>query len=184
MSRFQPVGVVLDTCTVINLAITGRLNLLARIPGYRFVVTKPVIQEVTRESQKRSLQAAIQAETIHVEKLTLEELDHFAKLRDRLGEGEAASLALARGRGWILASDEKGCLQNEACNLGVDILTTPGLYALAIAEGILSEQDADHDRQLLEKNRFLTIGPWYSAPARAGRDVRPKPGCPVKRRPQ
>jgi hypothetical protein len=65
-----------------------------------------------------------------------------------MGGGEAASLALAVTRGWVVASGEKKAFRREALvRLGPRrILTTPGLCVLAIRSGVLSVEEADGDK--------------------------------------
>jgi len=63
----------------------------------------------------------------HVE--TREEIDLFVQLATTLDDGEAACLAIAKIRGWMLATDDRpaGKLANR---LGVEVITTPGLLRL------------------------------------------------------
>jgi hypothetical protein len=57
-----------------------------------------------------------------------------------MGTGEAASLAVAVNRGWAIASDEKKAFRREASARPGSgrILTTPGLYVVAVRAGVLS----------------------------------------------
>jgi predicted nucleic acid-binding protein len=83
----------------------------------------------------------------------------FAELRHLMDAGEAAPLALAVHRGWAVASDEKRAFRREAlARLGPGrILTTPGLYALAIRAGLPSIAEADADKARLDAYKF-TMG--------------------------
>jgi len=80
----------------------------------------------------------------------------FAELRHLMGAGEAASLALAFHKGRAIASDEKRAFRREAlARLGRSrILTTPGLYLVAIRSGLLSVEEADSDKARLEACKF------------------------------
>jgi predicted nucleic acid-binding protein len=73
-----------------------------------------------------------------------------------MGAGEAASLALAVQMGWAVASDEKRAFRREAlARLGPGrILTTPGLYVLAIRAGLLSVAEAGADKARLDACKF------------------------------
>jgi predicted nucleic acid-binding protein len=73
-----------------------------------------------------------------------------------MGEGEAACLAVATTRGWLVASDEKRAFLREARNrLGPGrILNTPGLLVLAIRAGLITLEEADRAKHLLEQHRF------------------------------
>ena len=76
-----------------------------------------------------------------------------------MGRGEAACLALAVTENWIVASDEKRRFRREAlARLGEGrILTTPGLMVLAIRAGIITIEEADQAKAVLETKRF-TMG--------------------------
>jgi predicted nucleic acid-binding protein len=134
-----------------------RLNLLRRLPGFEFVVTPDVLAEIVLPDQKQQLENALAAGVLRVEGLSISHaLALFAELRHLMGAGEAASLALAVSRGWAVASDEKKAFRREAlARLGPGrILTTAGLYVLAIRGGVLSVEEADEDKVRLEACRF------------------------------
>jgi hypothetical protein len=65
-------------------------------------------------------------------------------------------LALAHSRGWLVASDEKGRFRREVlARLGQGrLLTTPGLFVLAIRAGAISIAEADNAKAILENHRF------------------------------
>lgn len=57
---------------------------------------------------------------------TPEEIDLFVQLATTLDDGEAACLAIAKIRGWMLATDDRPA-GKLAGRLGVEAITTPGL---------------------------------------------------------
>ena len=131
--------------------------MLGRLPGFNFVVTPDVVAEIVLPGQKEQVDNAVAAGALRVEGLAGPEmLALFAELRRLMGTGEAASLALAVSKGWAIASDEKKAFRREAlARLGPGrILTTPGLYVLAIRAGVLSVEEADADKARLEACRF------------------------------
>ena len=131
--------------------------MLGRLPGFNFVVTPDVVAEIVLPSQKEQVDNAVAADALRVEGLAGPEmLALFAELRRLMGTGEAASLALAVHKGWSVASDEKRSFRREAlARLGAGrILTTPGLYVVAIRSGLLSVEEADADKATLEACRF------------------------------
>jgi hypothetical protein len=73
-----------------------------------------------------------------------------------MGSGEAACLALAETKGWVIASDEKKRFRREAeTRLGPDrLLTTPGIFVLAIRARQMTIEEADAAKALLEQRRF------------------------------
>lgn len=74
----------------------------------------------------------------------------------KLGSGEAACLALAQSRGWLIASDERRVFFREVVRrLGPgSILNTAGLFVLAIHSGAITVDEADDAKALLERHRF------------------------------
>jgi predicted nucleic acid-binding protein len=121
------------------------------------VVTPDVLAEIVLPDQKQEVENAVAAGILRVEALS--DPDAFAlfgELRRLMGVGEAASLSLAINKGWAIASDEKKAFRREAlARLGPRrILTTPGLYVLAIRGGVLSVEGADRDKATLEACRF------------------------------
>lgn len=150
--------VVTDTNILINLIHIGLLNLLGKLNPYSFVVPEEVVKEVTDPGQSEAVQNAISSGVLEVVQLTdPAELTLYAELLQILGIGEAACLSLAECRQWVIASDEKKKFQREAAaRLGAGrILNTPGILVLAITAGILTIEDADQAKALLEKKRFV-----------------------------
>jgi predicted nucleic acid-binding protein len=156
--RTQPTQTVItDANILINLTHVGRLNLLGRLPGLTFVVTPDVLAEIVLPDQKHQVDVALAGGILRIEELSVPEtIALFAELRHLMGVGEAASLALAIHMGWAVASDEKRAFRREAlARLGPGrILTTPGLYLVAIRAGLLSVAEADADKARLETCRF------------------------------
>jgi predicted nucleic acid-binding protein len=149
--------VITDTSILINLSYTGHLALLGKVVGLRFVVPDEVVAEITEPEQLRTLQAALADGSLKQESIaTPDELAIFAELSQILGSGESACLALATSRGWLVACDEKRVFLREArSRLGAGrILNTPGLYVLWIRAGILSVEEADAAKAILDSNRF------------------------------
>ena len=92
---------------------------------------------------------------------SLREAGRFAELTQILGTGEAACLAVAEHRKWLVACDEKRVFLREARKrLGADrILNTAGLYVHWIRAGVLSVAEADAAKGILESHRFkLSFG--------------------------
>lgn len=83
-------------------------------------------------------------------------MSRYAELRRVLGDGEAASLAIAEARGWIVACDEKRRFRREAeARLGAArIVNTPGLIVAAIVENLISVAEADTFKERLVERRF------------------------------
>lgn len=154
--------VITDTTVLINLIHIDRLELLGRLPPFEFLVADEVAAEITNSAQMPMLNAAFGAGSI--QKVTFTDLDTLtltAELRRSLGLGEAVSLAAAVTQGWLIACDEKRAFSREArTRLGeARMLSTPGILLLAIRNGIISVEEADELKKLLEQRRFrMTFG--------------------------
>jgi predicted nucleic acid-binding protein len=151
--------VVLDASVVINLIHAGRLDLLGKIEGYEFVVPEQVIAlEVTYPEQAQALAAALEAGWVRrVESTETVEIDLYAQLTAVMGKGEAACLAMAAHRGWMVACDEAGRFRRQAdARIGRDkVVNTPGIIVLAIRRGLLSIEEADGIKDVLEQHRYV-----------------------------
>jgi predicted nucleic acid-binding protein len=151
-------AVVTDANILINLILVGRLDLLGKLFRYSFVVPEEVVKEVKDPSQAEALQTAISSGLLQeVRLMDPRESIVYADLIQILGSGEAACLSLAKCRQWLIASDEKKKFRHETlARLGAGrLLNTPGILALAISSGILTVEDADHAKAVLEQHRFI-----------------------------
>ncbi|HSF39972.1 MAG TPA: hypothetical protein VLT87_09285 [Thermoanaerobaculia bacterium] len=147
--------VLTDANVLINLAQVNRLDLLSALPDLDFCVPQEVRAEVIRERGR--VEEALRRG--HLRELLLGEtgeLALFVDLRQSMGMGEAACLAMAVHRGALIASDEKRVFKREAeARLGPGrLLNTPGLLLLAIRRGILTVDEADGLKRDLEAGRF------------------------------
>jgi predicted nucleic acid-binding protein len=130
---------IVDSCCVINLYAAG--NLLTLLPplGLRLHVPEKVLEEslYVRQTdptddtklvqQKVDLAPALQAGLLHRCDLEGEdELTLFVELATKLDDGEAVCLAVARTRGWTLATDDRKA-RREAGLLAVPVVTTAEL---------------------------------------------------------
>lgn len=151
------VCVVTDSNVLINMMHVSRLELLGRIPGHEFVVPDHVRQEIIDADQRAALDAAIDAGVVRSESIIdLDALVLFSELVVHIGRGEAACIAIAAKNGWSIASDEKRRFRREAvARVGESrILGTPELFVMAIRAGLLTVEQADEDKLVLEQRRF------------------------------
>lgn len=149
--------VVVDANIIINLLHAGRLALLDAIPGYEFVIPEDVIAEVLDPTQREQVDRAISDAFLRVETITEPaDLVQYAEFRRTLGRGEAACLVLALRHGWLVASDEKGRFQRQStATLGAGrTINTAGLFVVAIRAGVMSIEEADQAKSVLERHRF------------------------------
>ena len=149
--------VVIDANVMINFIHIGRLDLLARLPGLRFVVPEHVVTEITDATQAAELRAVLERGDVEEVRMTdAAEIARFAALTETLGRGESACLALAEARGWTVASDERRAFRRTAVErIGEDrLLTTPALILRAIRAGLATVAEADGWKARLEQRRF------------------------------
>lgn len=148
--------VAVDTNVLVNFLHVDRLDLLGRIPGYVFVAPEDVVSEVKYPDQTRRLEEALARGDVHRDVVKSEERSVYAELCQTVGKGEAACLAIANGRGWLVATDELRRVRRWAReHLGEGrTLNTPGLLVLAIRCGVLTVEGADRIKAALEERRF------------------------------
>ena len=97
------VVVITDANVVINLFHIGQLTLFGSLPPYRFRIPSEVLAEITDPAQQAAVTARIEAGD--VEEIVVDDmasLSLFADLREVMGRGEAACLALATTSQWML----------------------------------------------------------------------------------
>lgn len=99
--------VAVDSNVLINLIHLDRLDLLKSLPGYEFVVPDIVVAEITAKEQAQRLSKALDRGELRMEPVVELERDVFAELAQVMGKGEAACIAMAEMRGWLVATDEK-----------------------------------------------------------------------------
>lgn len=106
MAGGEEKAVVIDASVLINLAIIDRVDLLAALGSYRFVVPLDALEEVVQREQRRRVDAAITEGTLRTRKLSEPSiLARRAEFLRQMDPGEAACLALALEEGWLVACD-------------------------------------------------------------------------------
>lgn len=138
--------VVVDTTVVIHLAKAECLALLASVRGWAFVVPDQVVEEITYADQAAALVRALAVGHLLKESSTdPREIAIYAELRQRMGRGEAACLAMASCRGWMVASDDQGKafrrLVRERIGEG-RLIDTAAILRAAFERGELSPDEA------------------------------------------
>ena len=170
----SPQVVVTDANVLINLMHAGRLDLLGALTAFEFVVPDHVVAEITVPVQRQALEIALTRSSLSKQSITDPgELATYAELRRIMGSGEAACLAMAEARGWLIASDEKRRFRREViAQLGEGrLVTTAGLFVIAIRAGVISVEQADQIKELLQATPFshgLQVLPRTARPAKNG----------------
>ncbi len=130
----QNATLVLDASVVINLLATGHSSAILRSLNAPIVVTDNVVREIEEgaaagHSHFDLLRIALSEQILRMEKLNGRILEDFFDLvsgntAETLGDGEAATLALAHGYGFIAAIDEKKATRIAAERFGALKLAT------------------------------------------------------------
>lgn len=149
--------VITDANVLINFVHIGQVALLGELPAYRFQLPTEVLNELTDSDQRAQIEAAIAARQLEL--MVIEALDAltlFGDLRDLMGRGEAACLAVAATTGCHLASDEKKRFRRKAIELigETRIVRTEDLLMEAIRCGKRTVTQADEYKLVLAANRY------------------------------
>lgn len=131
---------VLDASVIINLLATGHSHAILRALNAPLIVTDNVIREIERGAATGRSDFDLLKRTLNDQILRLERIDgdilkDFFDLvsgstSDTLGDGEAATLALAHGRQFIAAIDEKKATRIAAERFGtLKLVTTVDILA-------------------------------------------------------
>jgi predicted nucleic acid-binding protein len=155
--------VVIETSTLINFLRIGRVDLLASLASYRFLVTDHVRAEVTTHYPARlaNPEAAFQAGHLSEVSLTdAAELTVFAAMRSLhvLGDGECSAIAAALVRGAPLAMDDMTARKKTMAHYpAVLLLNTVGLMVDAIHAVLLTVDEADAIKADWEANHRFRL---------------------------
>lgn len=121
--RPLPEIVVLDACVLLNLFASGRVEEILRSLPFRWLVASPVCKEALwylspsardahrLERQEICFDPLIAAGRLERVDLTAPEEAAFVELAKHLGDGEAASGALAIGKSASVATDDLKAIQ-------------------------------------------------------------------------
>ncbi len=144
--------VVVDATVVINLIKAGCLDLLGVIAGWEFVLPDQVVEEVTYPEEAEALQQAFETGELRRESATAHaEIAMYAELRQRMGRGEAACLAMAACRDWMMASDDRGRAFLRLARRGIGecrLIGTSDIVRIGLRQGALSAEGADRIREI------------------------------------
>jgi predicted nucleic acid-binding protein len=163
---------VIDTSVLVNFLAVDRVDLLARHPVYRFVLTGHVRGEVSDHypEQLIRLEAALGAKSFTT--VTVEALDSvFVELSQtkRLGLGESAAIAYAAKKSIPIAIDDQKAQKTAiALKPPVALETTETLMVLCLRGGLLTVTAADAIKSVWETEHRFKL-PFASFCERLGR---------------
>jgi hypothetical protein len=136
MEAGSPVrSVVLDACCLINLLASGKLAEIAAAGRHRFYIPSLVaaetlyVRQCAPDNPQRlvpcgvDLGPLIAGGTLVASDLQRDDVERFVRLASDLDDGEAAAIAIAAGRKWTLATDDRVAARAAAA-LEVPMLAT------------------------------------------------------------
>lgn len=140
--------IVIDTCVISNFALAGALGILEGLYRNKAYIIDIVSIEILRGIQSghnrlEAIPKAVQAGWLKETGLKLgKERELFETLSVSLGLGEASSIAVAKSRGFVFASDDR-MARAEAARLGVPLTGTLGILVKAVRAGVCDLEAAD-----------------------------------------
>lgn len=147
MTRAMP-EIVFDCCVISNFALADAVDVLGSLYKDEACITNFVAAEVLRGIQagRTRLEAvllAVRAGWLKETGLrTAKEKRIFESLSRSLGLGEASSIAVAKNRHYVFASDDRVARAGAAA-LGVALTGTLGILVRAVRAGICDVRAAD-----------------------------------------
>lgn len=151
--------IIFDCCVLSNFALTDTLWIIEKLYNTETCLTDLVKVEILRGIQNRheKLEAInIAAKNGWIKEVFVQrkpEKQLFEKLSVSLGAGEASSIAVAKTRGIVFASDDKAA-RNEAELLGVLLTGTIGILLKASKKKIISLQQGNQILKAMIRNGF------------------------------
>lgn len=152
--------VITDANILINFIKIDRLDILQKLQIYAFYIPEEVYVEITYPAQRLVLDQVLGEGWLRKTEIADQnELLSYTRYRQQMGDGEAACLAIATCRRWIMACDEE---KNKLISREIQyelgkgyLLNTPGILLKAIHESILTVSQADAIKCSLAQNRFV-----------------------------
>ena len=129
---------IVDACCLINLSASGKESRIFRACGGLWVPTQVQsealrIRRIDEDAPERlvsqdiDVSVAISAGYIHACSLEgRDEWDAFVGFAMQLDDGEASCLAIAKSRGWTVATDDRKA-RRIATDNGISLISTPEL---------------------------------------------------------
>ena len=174
---------VIDACCMINLYAAGDLRMRLRTLGKQWYIPSVMVSESLYIHQVQSdgttakiaieLQSLLDDGTVHsCDATDGAELELYVDFATQLDDGEAMALAIAKSRGWTVATDDRKAIRLAGAH-SISVLTTPDLMK-SWAESTDAAPEALH-QALLRIEQLAAFSPssrhhlykWWNE--RAGR---------------
>lgn len=151
--------IIFDCCVLSNFALSDTLWIIENLYSGKAYLTDLVKVEAIRGIQNRH--GKLGAITIALDEGWIKEVfvkrksekKFFEKLSVSLGAGEASSIAFAKTRGIVFASDDKAA-RNEAALVCVSLTGTIGILLKASKKKIISLPQGNQILKAMVRNGF------------------------------
>jgi predicted nucleic acid-binding protein len=151
--------IIFDTCVLSNFAMADALSILKHLYQGSAHLTAFAGAEILRGIQGGHLEMGRIMGSVRdgwLEEVNLSlgaEKDLFEELSLSLGLGEASSLAVAKARKWVLASDDRAA-RYAAQARAIKLTGTVGILITAARKGLISEKRAEDLLSTMIKRGF------------------------------
>lgn len=138
--------IIFDCCCILNFALTDSLFILKNLYSRSASVTNFVAAEVLRgiqqgHSELMKIQAALKEGWLQETSLSSQkEKSFFETLSVSLGLGEASSIAVAKSRGFVFASDDRAA-RREAGLMDVKLTGSLGILKKAVRHKLITQNE-------------------------------------------
>ncbi len=165
---------IVDACCLINLYASGKIENILPACGGSFYVSEQVQREslsIRQPDEQDPPQLVVSpidlSEAIakgfiracHLEGAA--ELNSYIEFAAVLDDGEASSLALAKSRGWIVATDDRKAIR-VASESGISVITTPELLERWVKANNPTRKEISDTLRRIEQ--FATFRPRRTSP--------------------
>lgn len=138
-------SIISNTTVLSNFAALGRLDLIRQLFGALYIPTEVYEEIQDGLTEGYQFYAGIEQQTyplaedgwLHLTSMADDELRLFGAMPAGLHRGEAACLAIARQRGWLLLSDDRAA-RAEAARQGVRVSGSIGCLVRAVERGLVA----------------------------------------------
>jgi predicted nucleic acid-binding protein len=140
--------IIFDCCCISNFALSDSLFILKNLTNESALITNFVSAEIMRGIQQghkdlvKITEALREGWIREVDLKGKKERSLYEALSVSLGLGEASSIAVAKVRGFIFASDDRAA-RREAGLSGVKLIGTLGVLKKAVRDKILNLKEGD-----------------------------------------
>jgi predicted nucleic acid-binding protein len=164
--------IIFDTSVLSNFALSDSLSVIEKLYAGHSYITEFVAAENMRgiASNHRKLitikKALMSGWLTEVTLEGKEEKSLFESLSLSLGLGEASSIAVAKVRGFVFASDDRAA-RREANLLGVKLTGTIGILIKAVKKKVVKHKEADRILGVIKTNQCRLLCPVRRLPHQA-----------------